>query len=57
MGHYNTIMNQLLTLFPRHQFENLAERYHNNYYVKTFTAWKQFISLLYAQISGKDRPS
>jgi hypothetical protein len=47
-------MSQILTFFPRHDFENLAIRYLNNRYVKTFTAWKQFAVLLYAQISGKD---
>lgn len=54
MSHYNTIMSQILTFFPRHDFENLAKRYQNNHYVKTFTTWKQFATLLYAQISGKD---
>ena len=54
MSHYNTIMSQMLVFFPRHHFENLALRYENNRYVKIFTAWKQFMTLVYAQISGKD---
>nr|ADI87671.1 transposase IS4 family protein [uncultured Nitrospirae bacterium MY2-1F]ADI87748.1 transposase [uncultured Nitrospirae bacterium MY3-11A] len=54
MGHYNTIYNQLLQLIPRHQFEALTERYEANRYVKYFTCWQQFITMLYGQIRGKD---
>ena len=52
--HYNTIMNQLQTFFPRHQFENLVNRYSGNRYVKNFSCWNQFTVMLYAQSSGKD---
>ena len=54
MSHYNTILNQLLTHIPRHQFEKLAEDYKTDRYVKTFSTWTQFTTLLYTQASGKD---
>ncbi|MEM7827747.1 MAG: DUF4372 domain-containing protein, partial [Candidatus Aenigmatarchaeota archaeon] len=54
MSHFNTIYNQLLHLIPRHQFESLVKRYDGDYYVKYFTCWQQFITLLYAQIKVKD---
>ncbi|MBF0569081.1 MAG: DUF4372 domain-containing protein [Nitrospirae bacterium] len=54
MGHYNMIYNQLLQLIPRHQFETLAERYGANKYVKYFTCWQQFMTMLYGQLRGKD---
>ena len=54
MSHHNTIYNQLLQLIPRHQFEGLVKEYAGNRYVKYFTCWQQFITLLYAQIRGKD---
>lgn len=54
MAHYNTIMNQLLTHIPRHQFETLLHHGGGDRYVKTFTTWNQFSVLLYAQASGKD---
>lgn len=47
-------MNQLQTLFSRHEFENLVETYFGDRYVKKFTCWNQFTALLYAQVSGKD---
>ena len=54
MPHHNTIYNQLLQLIPRHQFEGLVKKYAGDRYVKYFTCWQQFITLLYAQIRGKD---
>ena len=54
MGHYNTIMQQLLNLVPRHQFESLATSHLGNRYVKHFKCWNQFTAMLYAQASGKD---
>jgi hypothetical protein len=54
MAHYNTVFNDLLDLFPRHQFEKFAEALGADRYVKTFTTWKQLTVLLYAQASGKN---
>ena len=54
MSHYNTIFNQVLHLIPRHQFEGIVKKYQSDRYVKYFSCWQQFISLLYAQIRGKD---
>ncbi len=54
MSHYNTIFNQILHLIPRHQFEAIVKKYQSDRYVKYFSCWQQFISLLYAQIRGKD---
>lgn len=54
MSHFNTIYNQLLHLIPRHQFETLVKQYKGDHYVKYFTCWQQFVTLLYAQIRKKD---
>lgn len=54
MPHYNTIFNQILHLIPRHQFEVIVKKYQSDRYVKYFSCWQQLISLLYAQIRGKD---
>lgn len=53
MSHYNTIMHQLLALVPRHHFDKLAVGLDSDRYVKTFTSWNQFSTLLYAQAGGK----
>lgn len=54
MSHNNTIFNQLLHLIPRHQFDKLVFEHSGDRYVKRFTCWQQFMTLLYAQIRGKD---
>lgn len=53
MSHYNTVLNQLLTHIPRHQFEKLSQTYKTDRYVKSFSSWAQFTTLLYAQAGGK----
>lgn len=52
--HSNTILSQLLTLIPRHQFDQAVSEYSGNRYVKKFTTWNQLTTLLYAQSSGKN---
>ena len=47
-------MSQLLTLMPRHQFDQAVSEYFGNRYVKKFTTWNQLTTLLYAQASGKN---
>jgi hypothetical protein len=53
VGHYNTILQQLLTHIPRHQFQTLVDRHQADRYAKTFTTWNQLTVLLYAQASGQ----
>ena len=53
MSHYNTIMQQLLTLIPRHHFDRQVAALDADRYVKTFTTWNQFTTLLYAQAGSK----
>jgi len=52
--HYNTIFQQLFNFLPRHRFEKAVENSGEDRYCKHFTAWKQFLTILYAQITGKD---
>ena len=52
--HYNTIMSQLQTFIPRHHFETLTKNYFGDRYVKKFTCWNQFTTMLYAQVKGCD---
>ena len=54
MAHSNTIYNQLLQLIPRHQFEKAVKAHGGDRYVKYFSCWQQFITLLYAQVRSKD---
>ncbi len=54
MNKVYTIFAELLKLYPRYHFEKAVERYQGDRYVKTFTTWQQYITLLYSQITQKD---
>lgn len=54
MSYSTTILNQLLQLIPRLQFETVAKHHRADRYVKHFTCWNQLTTLLYAQASGKE---
>lgn len=49
-----TIFSELLKLCPRYQFEKAVERCQGDRYVKSFTTWQQYITMLYSQIKQKD---
>ena len=46
--------SQLFNFIPRYRFEKIVKKSGGDRYCKHFTAWKQFLTLLFAQISGKD---
>ncbi len=52
--YYHSIFQQLFNFIPRYRFEKIVKKSGGDRYCKHFTAWKQFLTLLFAQISGKD---
>jgi len=52
MAHSNTILQQLTSFFPRHDFEKLAKRHHKGQKFRSFNRWSQFLAMMTAQISG-----
>ena len=52
--YYNSIYSQLFNFIPRYLLEKIVKKSGGDRYCKHFTAWKQFLTLLFAQISGKD---
>ncbi len=54
MRQANTILSELLRIFPRYEFEKLEKQYKGNYYTKYFTGWQQLMVLLFAQVGGQD---
>ena len=54
MNRVYTIFSELLKLCPRYQFDKAVEQYQGDRYVKIFTTWQQFMTILYAQITQKD---
>ena len=52
--YYYSIFQQLFKFIPRYRFDKKAEETSGNRYCKHFSAWRQFLTCLYAQITGKD---
>ncbi len=53
MAHCNTVLNQVIHFFKRHEFETLARKHHNGQKFRSFNRWSQFTSMLVAQLSGR----
>jgi putative transposase len=53
MSHTSTIFSQLLKLVPRHEFESLTNQHHSGQRLRKICRWDQFLSLLMAQLSGR----
>lgn len=54
MNRVYTIFSEILKLCPRYHFDKAVEQYQGDRYVKTFTTWQQFMTILYSQITQKD---
>lgn len=53
MSHCNTILNQILKIIPRHEFESLANKHHSGRKFRTTNRWSQFTAIVLAQLSGR----
>ena len=54
MTQVGTVFSELLKLVPRYHFDKAVNGYIGDRYAKSFTTWRQFITLLYSQITRKD---
>ena len=52
--YHNSVYSQLFNFIPRYRFEKIVKMSGGDRYCKHFITWKQFLTLLFAQISGKD---
>ena len=53
MKQFQTILGQILKLCDRDRFQGIVNRYHGDKHVRKLTCWAQFVTNLYAQITGK----
>ena len=53
MAHCNTVLNQMLTIICRHEFEALAKAHHSGRKFRTFNRWSQFVALVSAQLTSR----
>lgn len=54
MKNVSTIFNQILNLIPQGQIQKASDKFKGDKYTKKFKTYHHFITLLYAQITGKD---
>ena len=50
---YYSIFQQLFKFIPRYRFENSVKNISGDRYSKKISAWQQFLTCLYTQITGK----
>jgi len=50
MNKYNSIFGQILSFFPRLQFETFVQETHSSKRIKGFNCWDQFVSMIFCQL-------
>jgi len=50
MNKYNSIFGQILSLFPRLQFEAFVKETHSARRIKGFNCWDQFVAMIFCQL-------
>ena len=53
MAHCNTVLNQVVSFFSRHEFESLAKQFHVGQAFRAFNRWTQFAAMLVCQLSNR----
>lgn len=53
MAYCDTVLKQLITLIPRHEFDALADVYHSGQKFRSYNRWSQFLAMLIGQMSGR----
>ena len=54
MHHNNTILGQMLKMFPRYEFQKAVSETKAEYHARGFSSWNHFVSMLFGQLSGQD---
>lgn len=54
MAHCSTVLSQIVRIFPRHEFQALANKHHVGQKFRSFSRWTQFVALMSAQLTGRD---
>ena len=50
----STILNQILQIIPRLEFQNFVNRHQAEKSAKGFSSWTHFVAMIFAQLSGLD---
>jgi len=54
MAHHNTILNQMLKIFSRHEFQKAVLDTRTEYHARGFSSWNHFVAMLFGQLAGAD---
>ena len=54
MAHHNTILNQMLKMFSRHEFQKTVRETRTEYHARGFSSWNHFVAMLFSQLAGID---
>lgn len=54
MHHNNTIIGQMLKMFPRYEFQKAVSETGTEYHARGFSSWNHFAAMLFGQLSGQD---
>lgn len=49
-----TVFSQLMDFIPAHEFRRCVNRYQGNRKVSSFSCWDQFLSMAFAQLTGRE---
>ncbi len=52
-----TVFAQLMDCVPRYQFQLCAQRYRGDYKIKDFSCWKQWLCMVFAQLTYRNPQS
>ena len=54
MAHNNTILNQMLKMFSRHEFQKAVSDTGTEYHARGLSSWNHFVAMLFGQLAGLD---
>jgi len=49
-----TVFSQLIEHVPNKEFQKCVSRYNGDHYVKSFSCWDQFLSMVFAQLTYRE---
>jgi hypothetical protein len=53
MAYSTTILSQIASFFPRHDFEKRAQKHHRGQKFRSFNRWSQFLAMSIAQLTSR----
>lgn len=55
MAHFSAVLFQIVRIFPRYEFQFLANKQHDGQKFRSFFRWSQFVAMLTVQLPARSR--